>query len=71
MFDLRSHIASKPIMDAPFLRQLETADAFNAVHEARGRLSQIEREYDEAQRFLKARIAEAAILEYLEGLRND
>lgn len=35
MFNLRSHIASKPIADAPFIRHLRTADVFNELDEAR------------------------------------
>lgn len=35
MFNLRGHIASKPIADAPFIRHLRTADVFNELDEAR------------------------------------
>jgi hypothetical protein len=35
MFNLRGHIASKPIADAPFIRHLRTADVFNEITETR------------------------------------
>ena len=70
-FDLTAHTMRQPMMDKPYKRHLATADVFNAVQEARGRISQIEREYDEAQRFLAARIAEAEIFAHLEALKDD
>jgi hypothetical protein len=35
VFNLRGHIASKPIADAPFIRHLRTADVFNELDQAR------------------------------------
>lgn len=35
MFSLTSHVANKPIMDAPFERHLRTDPVFQAVNKAR------------------------------------
>jgi len=67
-FELTTHIASHPISDGPYLRHLATADSFNAVQDAREKVSQAEREYDDALRFLEAEVAKAKIIEHLETL---
>lgn len=68
-FDLTTHIANHPINDGPYLRHLQTADSFNAVQEAREKVSQAEREYDDALLFLEALTAKLKIIEHLESLR--
>jgi hypothetical protein len=58
MFNLRSHIASKPIADAPFIRHLRTADVFNEFHEA-----------TQAEKELRVAV-EAAIIAHSEAVKR-
>ena len=78
MFNLSSHVASKPIMDAPFKRHLRTDPIFQRVTEAR----RVEAEtraavnaaiikHTEARKELEAAEAEAAIVAHLEDLDNE
>ena len=78
MFNLSSHVASKPIMDAPFKRHLRTDPIFQRVTEAR----RVEAEtlaavnaaiikHTEARNELEAAEAEAEIVAHLEDLDNE
>ena len=75
MFNLSSHVASKPIMDAPFKRHLRTDPIFQRVTEAR----RVEAEtlaavnaamikHTEARKELEKAEAEAALIAHLEEL---
>ena len=78
MFNLSSHVASKPIMDAPFKRHLRTDPIFQRVTEARREeaetLAAVNAaiiKHTEAREELEAAEAEAALMAHLEGLRDE
>lgn len=77
-FDLRAHVAAKPIMDGPYLRHLRTADVFNEVHEATREEAELHAAvtaaiiaHTEAVKRKEAAKAKAALVEHLEGLRDE
>jgi hypothetical protein len=78
MFNLRGHIASKPIADAPFIRHLRTADVFNELSEARAEEAKLYAAvtaaiiaHSEAVKRKEAAQAKAEIMAHLESLDNE
>ena len=77
MFNLRGHIASKPIADVPFIRHLRTADVFNELDEARAEEAKLYAAvtaaiiaHSEAVKRKEAAQAKAEIMAHLEDLDN-
>ena len=77
-FDLRAHVAAKPIMDAAFERHLRTDPIFQRVTEARrceaealAAVNAAIIKHIEARKELEAAEAEAALMAHLEGLDNE
>lgn len=76
MFNLSNHVASKPIMDAPFKRHLRTDAAFQRVSEARRleaeKLAAVNAaiiEHAEARKEREAADAEAKLMGAMEVLK--
>jgi hypothetical protein len=77
MFNLTAKIANQPIMDAPYLRHLRTADVFNEFHEARAEEAKLYAAvtaaiiaHSEAVKRKEAAKAKAEIMAHLEDLDN-
>jgi hypothetical protein len=74
-FNLRNHVANKPIMDEPYLRHLRTSEVFDELREAREAYREaVDRKliadgtWYHAGRRLEAAEAKAEIMAHLEAL---
>lgn len=75
MFNLNAHVAEHPIGDKPYVRQLQTADVFNELEEARRAaresqfaVEQAERIRAKAQTRYEAAKAKAKLMESMADL---
>lgn len=67
-FNLRNHVANKPIMDEPYLRHLRTADVFNELRDAADEHKTAAWAEHRAWKRLEAAKAKAALMAAMEDL---